>query len=81
MLPINRDIALSTMNSLIEQAMGQGFFKRLPDLDYVRGALSFIQTDFENLENLLNNAIENPIKRHDQREIKEPQPPALDKKE
>lgn len=53
---MNREIALNTLNQLVEQCVATGLFKRLADLDHVRSAVSFIQTDFATLEKLLFDA-------------------------
>ena len=48
--------SFQVMWSLVEQNLGTGAFKRLADLDCVRGALSNIETHVSDLENKLKNA-------------------------
>jgi hypothetical protein len=64
--PSELDNALVTIYSLIEQANGNGFFKKLSDLDHVRKAFSVVTTEFETLEKKLKNASEqNLLKKSD----------------
>jgi hypothetical protein len=49
--------SLDVMEQLIEQTMAAGHFKRLQDLDFVRGHLTRLNNHILNLENTLEDAI------------------------